>query len=1297
MSTNKSVNQNNGSCITVDSNFACKSTCEDFYRELLRLLRLNPETADYVSAEVSTSYETTTLPIGLRNLSAISNELTMCKENFGNERGELESRMYAAKYYDPSNPEFAEFYSSYINPMIEEVKRTFSGNNSNPVNIVSQISFSRLSKFLVNILLMKKPNGSDNIVRRRKAIPESRVEAEDGSVSYRYYSKEEIDEAERELYEIHNAHNHVTLDMAHIPFSFDYLLLSTASLISVKRTPRHSEIVLPTLEEIFTEEEGGDELLNEQFREILTIAKRDLSIIRIVESRGGNIMNIIHADCKGTSSIESASSNHLKMEEIYINLLMYVKMILFIASDLISKVRKYGELPTTSTKIIEMILGIQVAETDEYDNYSEKFIAMLDDENLKVYFSSMPFMFKIDDHLFRILLVNLVRRATINNTHKSASIVDRFASYISYNNSESVFSAVINKFMSEISRIESSISDNLGVISLVKGTVENEKGAKESIVSYAYRTLEHYIDHETGKFGIELAIIDSSLKIVEASFQGKKQTTSRYSILENNAVFSLDALIETVRKLSGTTTLLESSSPFNAYKDELTKKTDSLDAKRKIVSDILDEKYGKSFSKYFVELPPIPYNDTEKLWASNKCNELISLINSIRELNIGFDWDSFREAYINLNRSIEELANSEIEDVTLVQSIDRWQTIFDELSVSCKIDDSSLSKMIEYEKSLMNYSNLDKIKFSFKKFEFSYNKSLELEMDYSIGKSFVIHNDTLTPIQSIISNKDFFTILDSYFRPFFESFATINSQLFNISFKVVERMQNKMRPGQLSATSVNQLVSDVIMTVKFGSSEDVHVCSKFRTHFYCIKETKRLFEEAKKKSGSSVDLKDFSYSDVSSDFMIHWTRTANQSASLSGSAGEKTYKLYDSTRGCIEKYPFYDSNGMNVIRKAFSIASQKYMNAISLRKERENRPKRTAVILDRSSEPGLGKISEHSKKLTDASKSFWSAINQDGSSVDLMKDLDSFLDSSKSSSEKASSIFVRKSQDVRKQPLGRGRTGDTYLVDQRPNEVSHFVRSKGPKYMKDPNNPGWQTATYNQKRIKGFIPAPDDARRSQTPARFVKSLRENSGGRNTFRGQQRSQSPGGNKGTPIFSDRRSTYNRSSSPGGNKGTPIFVDRRQNSGRSSSPNGAKGTPVFIDRGSSPSGKGTPVFIGTKTSTPTGRGNSDSSRYASHGSPSVSKRSGYHTGTQSPGVQSPNYFEPTPSIFDRNIEVPVSRPMGLYPNLSSSSPVARNDETSQLFGVESRPGTDKSDKSSGSSKPQIFDVQNDDDFSF
>lgn len=1286
--SSSAIKENNGSCITTDSNFASKKTCEDFYKEFLRILKLNKDVADFVSAESAFSYETVTLPMGLRNLGMISADLTSCRENYGDERAEIECRLYAAKFYPPGNPDYTEFYGNYIRDMINDVKIKFSGQQgNNPTSVVSQASFSRLSKVLVNLLLKKKPDGTDNIVRRRKAIPGSEVIDSDGNVSYSYYSNEEIEKAEKNAYDVGNAHSFLTLDMEYVPYTYDYLLLTTASLITVKRTERNSSIELPTVEEIFSSD-GDDVVLTEQLNELMLIAKRDLDIIDIIESRGGNILDIIHADCKGVDTVKSSDSN-LSIREIYMNILMYVRVILYMTIDLIEKVREYGENHVTTSKIIDLILGIETTDTNEYNGFMDNFISYFSDDAFIGMMKELPFMFKINEHLFRILFINLVKRATLAVQHKGSAIVDRFAAHIGYHKNETVLSSVIRGFINSIGEKEGSISDNLAVINSVRGI-------KEPLVSYAYRTANKYLNTDTGLFGIELAIIDSSVKIVEALQSGKKTTSARYNLFENFFTFDLDSLIETVKKLSGIDSITEDTTPFKNYKTELLEKNEQLNVKRKAISDKLDEEYGRSAPKFYVPLPPIPYDDNERLWAKQKCLELNAHISKIREINPTFNWQLFRDSYGIMIHHTEKFADSDIEDPLLIVKIEESKTTFDSLCKESGLDDSNLQKIIAYEESLLYYSNLDKIKFGFTKFEFDYNKNLGLEMNYRIGKTSIIHAGVVKPIQSILGTPDFVSILDSYFRPFFEPFATVNPQAFRLTFQVVERQVNQKRNvinSQITKENAGQMVTDVVMTAIFFSSENVHECSKFRTKFFSIKDTDRLFLEAKKDLNIPVERTDFSYSEVPEKFRISWDRTVEQNASFS----DKTFKVYNTWRGCKEKYPFYDVSGMNTIKRAFEMVSTRYIRITEDKKrrteQRNNEQNNKYAGRGLSLGPGLGQISEDAKRASEKSSNFWAAMNKDGSSVDSLSVINSVIGSS---------------QDVRKQPsvfgggfnsrttrqFGTGRQSvnpGMKMIDQQPGELDQiFTERRGRRKTSapDPENPEYTRITYNNKTVRGYRAkespsevqsgSPSTNRYSKTPSRFQGGLRERTANRDY---------------KPRYGDRRGA--RYGNDRGNS-----RDRHSNHGRKSTPSGSSGY-----RSSSPGNKGTPI---SKDGTPNSQGRVFTS------SPSANKRGGVQIGTQSPGGnQSPNFMQPGPSIFTNLPVIPTtSGTLGFFP---TSSPLPNQDGESLfaniapptgMFGSNSgrstpvatgvRGGTDKSDKSEGSRGPpvQIFNVAEDDD---
>lgn len=1262
------IKENNGFCIATDSNFASKKTCEDFYVALLNAMKKHPDVADYVSAESAVSYETSTLPMGLRNLGLISPELTSCRENYGDERAELESRLYAAKFYPPGSPEFAEFYTTYIRDMINDVKMKFSGQNgSNPISVVSQVSYSRLSKAVVNILLKKKPDGTDNIIRRRKAIPGSETIDENGNVSYTYYSPEEIENAEMEMYKKEDAHNFVSLDVGYVPFTFDYMFLTIASLISVKRTDRNNSIDLPTVDEILSTEGVNDPVVVEQFNEIAKIATRDLNIIDIINSRGGDIIDIIHSDCKGTEPTRP-SNNNLTIREIYINILMYVRIILFMGADLIRKIQENSNNPSVTNRMIDLLLGIEM--TEDADGFMELFEGYISNEKFIGMLSQFPLLFKINEHLFRILLVNLVKRATISVGGKTQVILDKFIAHIGYLKETTGFSAHISNFI-RTNDVESSIIDTAGIIN-------SFRGVKEPMISYAYRTTQKYLNPENGVFGIELAVIDSSTKIVESLKSGKKSTATRYNMFDNGFTFDIDSLIETVKKLSGIESITEDTPPFKIYKDDILKKTENLNEKRKRISEYLDETYGRSVPKFFIKIPSIPYDENEVLWARNKCIELNAHIGKIREINPVFDWNLFRESLVTMTAMSEDLAESDIEDPTMIARIAEAKTIFDTLSKESGLDDSNLVKLITFEKDLLYYSNLPKIKFGFEKFRIETNKNIGLEMNFKIGKNSILVNGAVRSVQSMIGNPDFITTLDGYFRPFFESFATINVQAFDINFAVVERqVKQKKAPGMITKDNAMQLYSDVVMTVKFGSTEDIQMCAKFRSKFFSILNSDKLLIEAKKDLGIPIERTDFSFNEVPEKFRIGWDRTSEQHAAYSS----KTYKIYDDARGCKEKYPFYDNSGSNIVKKSFEIVSQRYNQTIERRKNGGRKPG-SGGFGPGDFGPGLGKV-DGSKARQDAFD-FWSAKTKDGDSVSIVNSTLSDTGKSSSVTDKSKSLFGKKSD--RRDTKGTGRqsvnTG-LQMVDQQPAEINQiFTRRMKKTLVEDSENIGFMKVTYAGKTVRGYISknggeksnestnsGTPSTRYNKTPSRFEGGLRERK-----------------DRGSRSYSRGRPGDNRRNNNGFNRGNSSERSNRHNShGRKSTPSG------FSSIGSG--NKGSPISRDDNTP------NSQSNRLFTT-SPSTNKRGGVQIGTQSPnGGQSPSFMQPGLDIFTNLPPIPVQTGnMGFYP---TQSPLP--DHGRSYFGSENgtpRANTDKSDKSEGAKSTssvlppvQTFHVDEDD----
>lgn len=1265
MSDKRVIQENNGFCVTVDSGFACMKTCNNFYESVFQALKDHPDTKHLLSAASSSDFETVVLPLGLRNLSAISSELTSHKENYSDERVKRDTRMYAARFYPPNDPRHAGFYPRYMDNYINSVKTKFTdAANNRPVSVLSQVSYSMLNQALVNYLLKKRPDGTDNIVRRRKMKPGSEVVAEDGSITREYYTNEEIAIAELQMMNEKQAHNYLSLDMGFVPFTYDFLLLSTASIMDVKRSSYQNGLELPSVEEIFALDGETDPVLEEQYREISEIAKRDLMIIDIIEARGAHILNVIKCDYTGLDTnraFELNESSSLPIKEIYINLLMYVKIILFIISSLISRVKENGVNPSLSKKDIEKLLGI---DNTDGNGYLIELESMLSDEDFANHLSEMPFMFKIDDHLFRFLMLSLLKRATLGVGIKTANIIERFSEVISVKKESSGISNLIERFFEGLSnKVSQTALVNVGDL------LKIVDGKKEPIVSYAYRTSEKYIG-DNGKFTPELELIQTTIAFIDHQKMGRKTVPFRYNVTNTNYIFSLDSLIDTVKRLTGYESLTESTLPFKYYKEEINSKITSLNERRKEVATLLNKTYGESFPQFYFPPPPVPYDESERLWAEVKCIELETKIANITAMNPVFNWEEMRKTYRRMEELSADFAVSDIEDPSIVAAIEECEKLYEEFCKNCGLDSSFLAKYKALEKSLFYYSRLDKIRFEFKKFEFESTKSLSTELHYNLGKISILHNGSLRTIQSLLSSPDMTYILGEYFRPLFEPFATINKQAFDIRFDPVKKPLNKKN----ASADTTQFFTDVVMTVTYGSTEDVHNCIKFRTKFFSIKNTERLLYEAKKQLGIDLNKTDFTMTDVPENFIITWAKTANDHVALAGAKGEKTYKFYDVARGCDEMYPYIDNVGPRIIKSEFDRVAEKYNQSL------ENRAPGGGGNGGGGNDgdggfgglPGLGQGSKFDQE---KSANFWRAKNESGLLVSPSNVIRDTISGNDSQQAKKSIFKERRENRPRYSNDGDRRRRDNIgglLTDNEGKAISQVFDQRNKRYIKKEGE--WGTVTYGNKTIQGFQ-RNDNQRQggesggsaSKIPMRFRGGLQD--------RNQRRSKSR-------SFRDNR----------GNRSRSQEREYHHNS------HGRKGTPTSMSgsRGFSSGNKGTPVSMGSHNTTPS------TDRIFSDVSPSTNKRSGVLRGVHSPSAPSPNYLQPEASVFTN---LPVTNTMGYYPTMNSLSPIPNNLGSSSLFqeleaptGVfEINQTTPRENKASGTKTPtenvQVFETKDDD----
>jgi hypothetical protein len=1264
MSESNVIKQNNGICVKANSNFASRTTCDHFLMDTLQVLKTDPKTSEWFLAENGSRFETNILPVVLMNLASLSSDKIKKKENFASNRAEYEVKKFVAKFYNHDDPASTEFIKTFQPAIIDAVKRDFTEDSKKNIKILSQTSFMRLNQAMVNILLKKKPDGSDNIVRRVK-------QKED---SLDYYTKEEIEEGERMAYSFGNADNFINLDVEYVPFTNDFFLLSTATMISVKRS------IIPfrevSLEEIFNDKGVSPDVAN-ILKQIKEIAVRDLGIISIIEDRHSDIIDLIHKDYNNIEVTPNENNDNLTMKEKYTTILLYItKIIVFLAEKMISITKDYAE--GNSNKSIKKLIGIE-EDDDSFMYFFNKMLTFDESNpnfgmNTSVYdnfLSKFPFMFKISEHLFIVLMVNLIKKITNNYGSKTDEIMNPFLNHIGYNKPNPIYNLITIAFGRFNTRVKTAAIEN------VPGLINIFKGSSEPIVSYAYRNVTKYMT-EFGKFSSELAIIDSSLKYSEYKKRNSvKNPPKIYSMVDNDVIFSVDSLVETVNQLSGYK-VTDSDEPYKSYKSQIIKKQQDLAERRAMISDSLDKKFGKSFSKYYVNIPRIPYNINEQIWASEKCFDLELKIAKItsQSTNSDFDWDNFRNVFRNVVNLTNDFAESEYESPEMITAIEDAQENYNQLCSECGIDDSFLEKLKKYESDLNFYQNLDKIKFDFEPFEFKFKKNLENVMSFHIGKSFILYNNFLRSVKSIVQNTtvNYENILRDYFTPFFEPFVTINKDVFDISFQTIHRenTKTKTKPGLENS---NETITEVIMTVCFGSSDDIHVASKFRTKFPCILNSERMLFEAKHEMGISEENTDFQLSDIDSKFIISWAKSDNQRKSLSGTNNESIYKLIDDTIGCDEAYPFYDNIGMSSVTRNFQHFSSRYRESIERKRYQEAEKKKRIEAKERKEkgieeEPKIqfAERSNEAEARINYSVKLWKALDINGDKKDAVSSLVAIAAGNKQSGDARNlGPFSGKKLPDRRvygQSNINRKVGEHELINNQPSDIKYKTLTKTIT-IKEKDNDGF--ITERRKTIQ-VIKNEETRFKATIGGRSVRAVNQSI--------SQRFPTPHKFSNGIIHNDNRSR----STTRGNRSTPINYKSTSRS---------RGTPGSASNNS-------------RSSTP-----SFQTRNRNTASPSSNKRSGYQVGAQSP--QETTYLQPDHSAFINAQSVGL----GFYPNIANS-PIGN--ESRQLFedveppsGVFIEPignnhnnGTDRSNASNltgtshvVTSTPQYFNNVDDDDF--
>lgn len=1209
------ITNNSGNCLTCDSNIASVETSEKYFKAILDVMRTRSEYADKVSAIDSRGIECISLPIRLRDLSQIKSDAVVDRQNHASNRAENEARIFAAGFYNPTDPANVGFYKNHMGPFVEEVKRKFKDTNGMGVRVISQVTFARLFPVMVNLLMKKTPDGADNLVRRRKAKPGTEVVKEDGTVTREYYSVEEIEQAEAELRKEFKAENFYTLDVEYVPFVINDILISAASLMSIKRTDFHEDFEFPEPEQIFDVESESDPLIVKHYNELLRIAKRDLAILELLESRGGKIEELIEVDCNGKEHVQQQGvSNVLSTKEIYLTLLIYVKFIHTLILEFIKTIDEHSNKFGLSKTQISSIIGIDLSGSASPVSEFERLIT---DPDLIETFQELPIAFQIPDHMIRVLAVGLVRLlcqssgsgfSETDSSTGSAQLYQATSSYFGYKKTKTPTTTLFEKFFT-VEDAPMAIVEGTMLVGILENKVE-------PLSSYLHRTTSKYIN-EDGKFMTSIGIIQNAVRYVENAMTNGKKKSVRYDVLNSDFVFSNESLINTVRRLTGYTNLSENNYPFASYKEELTEKNRILSEKRVMISEKISEQYGSCSLQYYIPLPPVPYNDSELAWFKRKCIELGVKISEIQQRNPGYNWDEIHDVFVRLSEMQIANAASTVEDPSV---IDKIATLDEQLKVLFKdsgLDSSEQSQLLDLEKKLLSYSNPGKMEFAYEKFEFKLNKDVDLTMNYQLQKCSILVDGVLRSCMSLINDPNGIKIITDYFDPFFRPFATVNIQSFDIKITVFDKI------GKNGNTS-----KVINMAVKFGSTDDTHVCSKFRTIFYTIQNRQTLISVAKDILDIPQERRDFTTSDVPEQLIMHWDRTQEQNDALQGKEKEKTYKFYDAVRGCNEMYPFYDSNGKRILTEEFNKIVRRYNES------QEQREKRDAERKIRDEQDRIRRLQEEAEeaerrkdpnyKPREVKKSDnWIMYDEHGNQItgaemirrQALGNFDSSLSSLYSRSTKTSETqsSVLKTDGQKKQKRRQDvRNNEVEIVDSQKEELKAVFKTRRVKTTVTEGE--WTKIVYNNKEIRVNV-------KQEPTERVVKTPTEGRG--RSFK-------------TPSRFDQRNR--RETKPSNNTG------RRENRVSSQTRSYDRSTPSgMMSTARSASGRSNRTFSQGSTPNTYHRNPSDS--------PSLTKRSGPRIGGSSPGGESPHYLQLDRSTF--NVES-NNGSLAFYQN-QPSSPLA------------------------------------------
>lgn len=988
MSDDGNNKQFNGACVTLDSNFASAVTIENFFKLFLQRLQSDDQTSHQFATETLADLDVTVIPIGLRNLGLIKSEYTKKRDNYATERAEYECGAYASLFAPRNDTKYSDFYQrgffkTFINSVVDKFSMMKFDSQSNykggsTIKVLSDVSYARVGDAMVNILLGYNLKGELNLVRRRKINPATIVKDENGEiVSFQYYTDDDIAEYRTRLYkEFADSINYHDLDIGYIPNRIHDITMNLSVLSSCKRRGNKTIPADFDVRTVFDLKHPNPRI-QMMYVFLLQNAIDDLANLDRVEQRTQGkytINNIIQFDSSGTTLRENnAVMETLSVKEIYISLLVYMKYIVILAEPLIAI------CDTLDDETITLNEKIGVVENE--NSYINHVYSILSDtDSLSMICNEDLILFNLPDYVARYLTFFIARAFTSVNisnengkykfdfgslpqkaeaVYKAASNILALKNYEGDNASTNPFFKMffecldMKSFTNLIFGYQDVDDEDKMSVTEIEQFYKNVYSKKninnlceihivtmlkiltnkaEDLKCYIYRNINKYMLTDN-TFSYDIALIENVVSyFIAKSSHHRKNNIVPFNISGMNIIFNVEMFLDTIRQITGISSIDMNIEPISHYKRIVSANMESIDNETKKITSQLDSIFGESFIRPIVPLPEIPYDEKERRWAMQKCEDLeveAEAIISFSTAKEGFDWNTFRESYNVFRDATEEYARSNVDDPVLVKQINDADLLFKQFSDMCGLDSAQLERLKSIYQSIYSYSHLEKMRFSFKPFEFKSLTEIGFDMEFVISDNIIIVPNTsgevdqngnrkkyvMKTVQAISKLYNGKQILDEYFRPFFEAFARTNKESFNVDVVI----HDSNDPASLKKNLV-------VLNVKFGSVKDLHECSKFRTFFFSIRDKAVLYDAVREHLGLNKNDTDvIATNNIPKQFIIRWNKTKTQADALSGTDKSKTFKFYDEAKGCIERYPFFDDVGPRIIQDSFKFHFDKFL------------------------------------------------------------------------------------------------------------------------------------------------------------------------------------------------------------------------------------------------------------------------------------------------------------------------------------------------------------------------------------